>query len=147
MEEQEFKQTYHLLNPTPCVFEKTILSGRGLCAACRRLYLAEREGVLCATSNPILCAQFRAAIAQNAQFTLKLTHLSHPLPHPKEMKLQVGALLGLQTLLHPETAGTSYIHDIKTLLTFSLSTFGSLEQLPYQELIKFIHHFQIRPRH
>lgn len=146
MEEQEYKQAYHTLNPTPCVFEKAILSGRCACCRCQRLNIAEREAVACLAEETYpLCTVLLQHLRQSAQFALKLSYHSDSLPHAKEMRVQCGGLLGLQTLLLPEKTQTTYqVKDIDTLIKQAMLHFGQLAQLPYQEIVKFISHYQVR---
>jgi hypothetical protein len=149
MEEQEYRQAYHTLNPTPCVFEKAILSGRCACCRCQRLNIAEREAAACsATETYPLCVVLLQHLRQNAQFALKLAYHSDHLPHAKEMSVQCGGLLGLQILLFPEEIQTTrQVKNIDALIKQAVLHFGQLDQLPYQKIVKFISHYQVRPRH
>ena len=142
MEEDEYKQAYHTLNPTPCVFEKALLSGRCRCAYSQRLNIAEREAMLCqAPSLSLSCAALLTTLRQKASFALKLTQVQAPLPHAKEMKVQCGGLLGLQAVLCSED---EQVDNIAALIHQALGVFGDLEHLPYQSLVHAIHHYQVR---
>jgi len=144
MEEQEFKQTYHELNQRPCVFEKTILLNCGACGQAQKVYLAEREGVGCHSPNDYArCSALSEALQYNARFVLRLAHSTPELPHAKAVKVQCGGLLGLQHALAPD-ANAEYIADICRLIQQALSAYGSLEQFPYQEAVRFMAHFQPR---
>lgn len=147
MEEREFRQTYHELNERPCVFEKAILLNRGGCSRCRRVYLAEREGAACMSlADHLQCAAVSEALHHNARFALRLPKGDETLPHAKEVKVQCGGLLGLQQALDPEAAA-EYVADIHQLLSQALARHGDLEQLPYQQAVRRIVHYQARRRH
>lgn len=147
MEENEYRQTYYELNSNPCIFEKVVLSGRGACVQCRRLSIAEREGVACLSPpRTVLCADLLKQLRYKAIFALKLTQLRGPLPHTKEMKVQGGGLLGLQAVLFPNLRDVKQVGNIEGLVTQALTTFGEFEQLPYQEIVKFISHYQVRTK-
>lgn len=142
MEEDQYKQAYYDLNPSPCAFEKAILSGRCACVQGYRVNIAEREAVAC-LAKQTFCTELLAQLHKNARFALKVSQWS-PLPHTKEMKVQCGSLLGLQAILHPELAQAKQVQNIDVLVTQALATFEKFERLPYQELVKFISHYQVR---
>jgi hypothetical protein len=54
-------------------------------------------------------------------------------------------LLGLQRTLHPDLGGDKVI-DVAGLTALGEQTYGSLEQIPYQELVKSIADFEGRRR-
>jgi len=146
--EHEFRQTYYMLNQRPCPFEKAILSSRCACTKSQRLHIAEREGITCtAVEIYPLCLMLLEQLCENAQFTLKIKQPSEPLPHAKAVKVQCGGLLGLQAVLQSESTEIQYVQDISALIIQAITTFGKFEQLPYQEIIKFISAYQVRAKH
>jgi hypothetical protein len=145
MDEHEFHQTLEALNQCPCPFEKAILSGRCACTKCQRLYIAERETAACTLpAAQERCIELLEQLCQNARFALKQTDLSSPLSHIKAMKVQCGGLLALQTIFSSEDASVQPIKDIDALVTQAQETFGEFGNLPYQEMVKFISHYQVR---
>lgn len=143
--EQEFKRTYFTLNQRPCPFEKAILSSRCNCSQSQRLYLAEREGITCISEEIYsLCSVLLEQLCIKAQFALKLMRTGEPLPHAKAMKVQCGGLLGLQTILQNKSSDNQHVEDISTLILQAITTFKQFEQLPYQEIVKFISTYQVR---
>lgn len=146
VEEDEYRTTYHNINQRRCVFEKAILTRRCSCLCSARFYLADREGIACdsATAHD-RCRHFITLLRNNARFALKITVLEGELPHAKEIKVQNGGLLGLQRTLHPELGGDKVI-DVAGLTALGEQTYGSLEQIPYQELVKSIANFEGRRR-
>ncbi|MDM8561050.1 hypothetical protein [Candidatus Parabeggiatoa sp. HSG14] len=147
MDEHEFHQALEALNQCPCPFEKAILSGRCACIKCQHLYIAERETVACTLPKAQdRCIELLKQLYQNARFALKQSDLSSPLSHIKAMKMQCGGLLALQTILFSKDASIQPIKDIDALVTKVQEMFGEFEKLPYQEMVKFISHYQVRHR-
>lgn len=145
--EHEFKQTYYTLNQRPCPFEKAILGRCCLCTKSQRLHIAEREGVTCTSAEMYsLCVTLLERFYENAQFALKLRHQPKFLPHGKAIKIQCGGLLGLHAILHREEIMSHHVEDISNLVVQAITVFGRFEQLPYQEIIKFINSYQGRAK-
>lgn len=141
MEEPEFKQAYQGVNPLPCVFEKAVLLRCCTCGLCRRVYIAEREGVACTgQAAHARCEKFLYALYHKAQFALRLTEPQAHLPHAKMLKLQCGGLQGLQHALE-ETGATP---EAASLLERADAEFNALEDLPYTAIIGFVTRFQGR---
>jgi len=146
VEEDEYRSTYHSVNERRCVFEKAILTHRCACTLSTRFYLADREGIACDSANAHQrCNHFITLLRENARFALKITTLEDELPHAKEIKVQNGGLLGLQRILRPDL-GKKKVADVAPLTVLGESTFGSLDQFPYQEIVKSIVRFEGRRR-
>jgi len=147
MEEQEYRDTYHNLNQRRCVFEKTISSRRCTCEKALRFHLADREGIACkSAAGNALCTGLLNSMRHKARFALHLTHADAPLAHAKEIKVQTGGLLGLQTLLYPEKAAEQNIDNVLGLIDLAMQRFGGLAELPYDGIIQAIVKFEGRPR-
>ncbi len=147
MDEGEFKKTYEQIRELGCPYEKALLSRQCGCAMGQRFNLAEREGVFCtawtARNN---CETLLGLLREKARFALGLTTITGPLPHAKEIRRQVGGLGGLQQLLHPNTA-PERVADIHGLLNAVQAEFGSLEKLPFSNVMQAISAYQgRRPR-
>ncbi len=142
MDEHEFQQARERLNQCPCSFEKAILSSRCGCAKCQRLNIAEREAAACVSpAAQTRCAVLLEQLYKNARFALKQPRIEGPQPHAKAMKVQCGGLFGLATVL-----SEGAVENIDALVTQAVETFGSLEDLPFFEIVKFISHYQVRAK-
>jgi hypothetical protein len=147
MEEQEYKDTYQHVNQRRCVFEKSITSRRCSCEKSLRFHLADREGVSCnSTSCNALCTEFLNTMRRKARFALHLTSADSPLPHAKEIKVQTGGLLGLQTLLHPDRAEATDVNNAIGLVDSAMRQYGALDKLPYDLIVQAIVKFQGRKK-
>jgi len=145
VDEKEFKRFYKNINQQACVFEKAILSTRCACEKSRRVNIAEREGVACVSKNACdMCMILLKALSKNAQFALKLQHPIYPLPHSKAMKVQCGGLLGVQSILSAKLLNSKNIENIYTIVAQAIEKFEQLDNLPYNEIVKFINHYEPR---
>lgn len=137
MDEQSYRQTYEALNRIPCPFEKAVLTRRFSCSQAIQHLIAERETVSCSKSAyEAQCREFLAAVRPQAAFALKLTHLEGPLPHRKELRVQIGSLLGLTNILAED--GVPDVHR----LVETLAQEGGVDNIPMQEIIREIAAFQ-----
>lgn len=144
MDEMEYQTIREILNQCPCPFEKALLSSRCTCAKFQRLNIAEREAAACILpAAQVRCIALLEQLYQNARFALKQPRMDKPQPHNKAMKIQCGGLLGLQAALSPE-CDNKQVENIDALVTQALKNYGELEKLPYQEIVKFISHYQVR---
>ena len=84
------------------------------------------------------------AMRRNARFSLHLTHTDGPLPHAKEIRVQVGGLLGLQKLLHPDRAQEDTIVNIHGLACEAIERYAQIENLPYDLIVQTIVSFEGR---
>lgn len=148
MDEQEYRDTYNAVNERRCVFEKTINSRRSTCEKSRRFHLADREGIACtsATGNA-LCIELLNHMRSNARFALHLTTADGPLPHAREIKVQTGGMLGLQTVLFPEKAAHPNVENIIGLIDKALQDYQGFDQLPYDVIVQAIVKFEGRRKH
>jgi len=130
-----------------CPFERAILSAQCACEMAERFSIAEHAGVECrsdlARNN---CQVLLALMRERARFALKVTGSAASLPFGKEMKVMIGGLIGLHQALsaaHERGAGVQNIH---ALVQQAQSLYGSLEALPYREIVKSIAAFRSRRR-
>ena len=128
-----------------CPFEKAILSAQCACELATRFSVAERMGVNCrsdiARNN---CATLLAPMRDRARFALKMTDTSDRLPFGKEIRAMIGGLIGLQRLFAP--ADTTRVDNIHGLVRQAQEQFGSLESIPYHEIVKPIASYQAKRR-
>ena len=155
MEESEYRDTYHDFNQRRCLFEKSILSRKTMCENAHRFCLADREGVACQKQSAhAQCTLLLTELRNNARFALKQTNLDEPLPHAKEIKVQTGGLLGLQSILDDSSVPESdreqgpevVIENIYALVQQAITKYGNLDSLPYNEIARMIVQFEGRKR-
>lgn len=146
MEESEFRKTYQELRELPCAFEKAVLNRWCACSRLERFNLGEREGVTCgAWTAQQNCATLLGLLRQHARFALHARTLPGPLPHAREVKLQAGGLRGLQGLLTP-AGETQEVRDVYALVGALQAHYGTLEQIPFDTVIRSIATFEVRRR-
>ena len=139
MDEAHYRDTYKTINETRCWFEKAINSRKCKCALMERFNLADREGVRCSRKEGQLqCHAWLEVLREKALFALQLTKMEGPLPHAKEVKVQLGGMLGVQAALNPELAEAEAVEDIHTCLTDALRKYGSIEQFPFPEIMQTV---------
>ena len=145
--EEAYKAAREEINRFGCPFEKAILRRCCGCENAEKHNIAERETASCksavAREN---CRTLRELLHQNALFALKLTHMG-ALPYAKDIKIQCGGMLGVQRLFAPEAEATSPVSNIHGLVLAAQETFGSLQDLPYSEIVKSIAAYEARRKH
>lgn len=148
MEEDQYRKTYRSFNERRCVYEKAINSRRCTCESSHRFNLADREGVACQSQQGHdRCSLLLRLMRQKASFALKLPDSDGiPLPHAKEIKVQIGGLLGLQGLLLADKQDSDSVENIDHILQQTLEQFGSFQQIPFNEIVKSIATFKGRQR-
>ena len=146
MDEDNFRSTYKQLNPDRCCFEKAITAKRCSCQYAIKFLLASREGVKCNNQeSKRKCTLFLTTLREHARFALKLTKIEGPLPHKKEIKIQVGGLLGLQSNL--EDINKPNLPNIISILNSAVDKYQSIEKYPYEDIIQSVVNFEIRTKH
>lgn len=145
MEELEYKATYHAINERRCVFEKAINARRCSCKQAARFCLADREGVACKSdAGNEMCTELLDTLRRNARFSLHLTHADGPLPHAKEIRVQLGGLLGLQQLIDPDCNDCDRVDNIYALAKATFARYVRLQDLPLERIMQAIVSFQGR---
>ena len=145
MEEEEYRATYRAVNRRRCVFEKAISSRRCNCGQSARFHLADREGVSCESeTGNALCIALLDTLRRKARFALHVTHADAPLPHAKEIRVQIGGMLGLQKLLRTELAQADSVSDINGLAVEAIDRYGRIEALPYELILQTLVSFEGR---
>lgn len=139
MDETQYRDTYRSINETRCWFEKSINSRKCKCARMERFNLADREGVRCTMKEAQLqCHTLLETLRAKALFALQLTRVEGPLPHAKEVKVQLGGMLGLQAALQPEFTDAETVDDIHGIIQLGLQRYGGIEQFPYAEIVQTV---------
>ncbi len=135
MDELAFMDALKAVNPNPCVFGKVILGLHCACSREHKRYAAERVMVACSDEMArVKCNELLDSLRQNSAFALKLTHVTPPLPHGPEMRVQIGGLQGLQR----EVDGAEQVADIAALVAAAQQKYGSLENLPYSTIVQSV---------
>lgn len=143
MDEIAFMHALGAINPKPCAFGKVILSRHCACSKVVKLYAAEREMVACSVeSEREQCHELLELLRQNSMFALKLTHITPPLPHGPEMRVQCGGLQGLQL----EVDGAEAVIDISALVAAARVKFEKLENIPYSKIVQSVVSCEVRKK-
>ena len=146
MDETEYKAGYKVFNERPCTFSKAILRSCCSCRHAQKVLLAEREAIACLSATAQQrCEKLLPLLRQKAAFALKLTHTDAVLPHGKEIKVQCGSMLGLQQELAANPVEEPSVRDIYNLLDQAEAFYDSFENLPFNEMVRNISHFKMRP--
>ena len=143
MEENEYKSTYSEIANIRCEFEKALTNHKAKCSYSRHFCLADREGYACKSKEMSeKCGELLQLLRDNSRFILKMQQMSNALPHNMEIRVQVGGLGGIQTLLNLEKQDK--IEDIFALVEQAEIEYGSLEKLPYNRIVQSISSYQGR---
>lgn len=143
MDEIAFMHALGSVNPKPCAFGKVILSRHCACDKVVKLYAAEREMVACSVdAERERCGELLDKLRQNSAFALKLTHITMPLPHGPEMRVQYGGLQGLQQ----EVSGVSEVADISALVSAAKDKFGDFDNLPFSKIVQSVVNCEVRKK-
>ena len=147
MDEDEYRNTYSSVIALKCIYEKSINSRQTSCNMANKIRLADREAVACRTKDACsLCTYFLEILRSKALFALKLQDHAGPLPHAKEIKVQMGSIIGLALDQDIEIVKGQKIENIHGLIETSLQKYTTLEKLPYENLMRSIVNYDGRPK-
>lgn len=149
VDQDAFRQTYREVNEQFCAYEKSILTNQCGCSQAERFCIAEREGVHCKSKAAQgQCLALQKVLREHARFALKATSTPEKrlLPHGKAIRIQVGGLRGLFQVLNPNQPLPPVIPDIQQLVTQAKARYGSLDNLPFPQIMQQITAYQGRPR-
>jgi len=135
MDQDAFRETYREVNENFCAFEKSVLINQCNCSKAERFCIAEREGVHCLSEEgQARCLDALSILRDHATFALReLTE--GKLPHGKAMRVQIGGMRGLNKLLNGDD---TQVPDVDAILQAVIQRWGSLEQLPFSEIMPSI---------
>lgn len=146
MEEDEYTATYNEIAANRCEFEKTLTNNLGRCELSNHFCLADREGYACnSTTSAGICREYLEKLRNKSRFLLKLQRPNEPLPHNMEIRVQTGGLKGLAKVLSTENELPPQ-ENITLLMEQAISQFGSINELPYSEIIQSIAEIKTRKR-
>lgn len=147
MDQDAFRRTYREMNERFCAYEKSLLSRHCDCSQAKKICIAEREGVHCISDEAnTQCLELLENLRHQARFALKSNNDNEVLPHGKAMRLQVGGLRGLYSVLYPDQTTPEVIEDVFQLISRAKAEFNSLDNLPFQTLIQHVSAYQGRRR-
>lgn len=143
MDETSYRATASEINRLPCVFEKALFAQCAACELARRHSIAERESVACA--SPVAraaCGTLYGLLREKSAVALRVRETARILPHAMVMKIQCGGLEGLKQALDPE----AHAPDVHRLVRAAGERYGSLDALPFSEIVKGVAAWQGRRR-
>lgn len=146
MEEDEYKATYREIAENRCVFEKALTNNQCRCRFSKHFWLADREGYACKSAELAAnCSKVLEKLRDNSRFSLKLPAVGAQLPHNMEIRVQVGGLRGLRTVLGGADSELP-VEDIRGLMEQAESKYPDMDALPYGEIVQSIARYQGRSR-
>jgi len=141
MEEDEYKAIYREIAEIRCVFEKALTNNQCQCRFAQHFWLADREGYACNSGElASKCGYYLEKIRNNSRFLLKVQSVGSQLPHNVDIRVQAGGLRGLGLALGLDEKGG----DIQSLIEQAVTKYGSLDELPYSEIVQSIASFKGR---
>ena len=131
------------INRLPCVFERALLAQCAVCELARRERIGEHESIAC--SAPVArsaCGTLHGLLREKSAFALGVKEARRVLPHAMVMKVQCGGLAGLKQAIMPD----AHAPDVHRLVRETTERLGSLEALPFSEIVKGVAAFRLRRR-
>ena len=131
------------INRLPCVFERALLAQCAVCELARKLAVGERENIVC--SSPLArsaCGTLYGLLREKSAFTLRVRETRRILTHAMAMKIQCGGLAGLKQAVAP----AAHAADVHRLVREATERHGSLDALPFSEIVKGVAAWQGRKR-
>jgi hypothetical protein len=122
-----------------CPFARTIISTQNRCTHSTRYCVGERVSAACdSTAASADCTALAQLLRENARFALGVTATAGRLTFGKELKILYGGLAGLQELVSTGTLVSDRVSDIHALVAGALRQYGTLQDIPYQHIVKNI---------
>ena len=149
MDQDAFRQTYREVNEVYCAFEKSVLTNECRCRHTERFCIAEREGVHCKSEqSQQRCLHWLELLREQARFALRTEEERSLLPHGKAIRLQVGGMRGVHKVLNADDdrPPPKPIDDIDRILGLAERRFGTLEAVPFSEIMREVAAYRVRRR-
>lgn len=148
MDQDAFRETYREVNERFCAFEKSVLTNQCECSQAERFCIAEREGVHCNSDiGQERCLKLLGLLREQARFALRTNPDDKALlPHGKAIRIQVGGMRGLAAVLAPEQPAPDRIDDVYATIAQAEQQFGSLDALPFSDIMPQIAAYKGRKR-
>lgn len=145
MDEEEYQSVLDNQMVTSCVFEKSILSLKTECSKAAKSSIAERETVFCVSAEYAgRCSDWLMMLRRKSQFALHVSEQISVLPHSKEMKVQVGGMLGLCKLFEIETGELHSVPNIFEVLEVCGKKVANVDNLSFAAIVREVAHFRLR---
>lgn len=126
-----------------CPFARTIISTQNGCSHSTRYCVGERVSAACdALTASADCVSLAQLLRENARFALGVTDTAGRLTFGKELKILYGGLAGLQELVSQRAVVSDRVGDIHELVLAALQQYGTLQDIPYQHIVKNISAYQ-----
>ena len=124
-----------------CPFERPIQTVYFKCSHSQKIFIGEKEGIICTNPNARLdCVTLVKALKNNARFALKLTNNNTVLTHGQDMKLKCGGLKGIQEALPLPVEQ----NDIASIIKAAVKEFGDINKLPFPKIMRIVNDYRIR---
>lgn len=125
-----------------CSFEKAIVSRSCGCRYANRHNVRSRQIINCQSEEgQKLCVDMLNQIRKSASFALGNAQAPSALPHAKALQIQCGGLTGLQNALD-KVEQNQRVSDIYSLVKRAMKRYGSLGELPEQDIVRSIASFK-----
>lgn len=145
MEEDEYKAAYQEIAKIRCAFEKALTNNQCKCRFSEHFWLADREGYACKFEDKASkCSYLLEKLRNNSRFLLKVS-VGAQLPHNMDIRVQAGGLRGISCALGYGEKD-DWNADIWSLLEQAIDRFGSLDVLPYSEIVQSVARFKGRTK-
>jgi len=131
------------INHLPCVFARALVAKAAVCELARGRAVGARQTTVCA--SPVArsaCGTLYGLLREKAAFPLHLTETRRVLPLAQVMKIQCGGLNGLKQAVSPQ----AHAADVHLLVRAATVRYGSLDGLPFSEIVKGMAAWQGRTR-
>lgn len=147
MDQDAFRQTYREVNACFCAFEKSVLMNQCDCSQAERFCIAEREGVHCLSEQgQARCLHVLGLLREQAKFALRTHEEKAILPHGKAIRIQIGGMRGINQLIDPDADDPHVVADIHGILDQAEQAFGTLEALPFSDIMPSIAAYKSKTR-
>ena len=126
-----------------CPFARTLISTQNGCSHSTRYCVGERISAACdSPSASAECVALAQLLRENARFALGVTDTAGQLTFGKELKILYGGLAGLQQLVSTASVSSDRVSDIHALVVDAQHAYGTLQDIPYQHIVKSISAYQ-----
>jgi hypothetical protein len=131
------------INRLPCIFAQALLPRHAVCSLAEGSQIGEGSGVSCTV--PLAraeCGRLAGLLREKSAFALKVPTTQRILPHAQVMRIHCGGLEGLRRLLDPQAPAI----DVHRLVCAALERYGSIDDLPFSDVMQGIAAWQGRRR-
>lgn len=139
MDQDAFRETYREFNENFCAFEKSILTNQCNCSQAEKFCIAEREGIRCHSKDgQAQCIEALEILRAQARFALRSSEEKRMLPHGKAIRIQVGGMRGIKSLVFQNDETPEQVPDIFAILSLAIEKYEKLDLLPFDGIMPYI---------